>query len=493
MFTSHERLKLSYDPFTERRSSFLIPSKNRTYAQQFANVYYLRLSKLRQKLIEAASAKWKGKKVGRVLDVDVGEVCVVVGTIYCEMKMKPNVLEDLAREHYLGPASSLKKWVSKDGQDETVMLEDESGRIRLVVKDRQKWTFVTGTSMAVLGRETSKGDLDVHDIVCAGAPSQPDCSTNPEEQEGWVAIISGLDLDGSEAARLDARCDLLAEWLDGEIGSEEERQLAKRVSRLVIAGNSVRPTSACVDAVKAKVDKKPKRYGYDPSKYTPLPTERLDEVLSDLNLPIDLIPGSNDPTTQALPQQPLHQCLLPKANFSKSDHKLINGPNPWWAKIGGQTFLGTSGQNLDDVYRYVAHEDRLKLAIQMLEWNHIAPTTPDTLWCYPFREEDPFVLTELPRVYFIGNQPRFETELVTFSSSSDCESQKKQTRVILVPRFSKSGIVVLINPATLACQTITLLGDMAKGVGESDGEGDESEIPAEKIVFEMDEVDDDDE
>lgn len=98
MSASHERITLSYDPLTSLRSSFLIPSKSRTYAQQFANVYYLRLSKLREKLVAAASFKWKGKKVGRVLDVGVGELCVVVGTVYCEMKLKPNVLEDLARE-----------------------------------------------------------------------------------------------------------------------------------------------------------------------------------------------------------------------------------------------------------------------------------------------------------------------------------------------------------------------------------------------------------
>lgn len=32
--------------------------------------------------------------------------------------------------------------------------------------------------------------------------------------------------------------------------------------------------------------------------------------------------------------------------------------------------------------------------------------------CYPFYEKDPFVLNEAPHVYFIGNQPQFDTKLI---------------------------------------------------------------------------------
>lgn len=42
-------------------------------------------------------------------------------------------------------------------------------------------------------------------------------------------------------------------------------------------------------------------------------------------------------------------------------------------------FLGTSGQNLDDIYKYLESDDRLEMAMSMLRWSHIAPTAPDTL------------------------------------------------------------------------------------------------------------------
>jgi DNA polymerase delta subunit 2 len=36
--------------------------------------------------------------VDRVLDVRQGELCWVVGTVYMEMGLKPNVLDDIAKE-----------------------------------------------------------------------------------------------------------------------------------------------------------------------------------------------------------------------------------------------------------------------------------------------------------------------------------------------------------------------------------------------------------
>jgi hypothetical protein len=40
----------------------------------------------------------KAKYVERVLDVRQGELCWVVGTVYMEMALKPNVLDDITKE-----------------------------------------------------------------------------------------------------------------------------------------------------------------------------------------------------------------------------------------------------------------------------------------------------------------------------------------------------------------------------------------------------------
>lgn len=91
--------------------------------------------------------------------------------------------------------------------------------------------------------------------------------------------------------------------------------------------------------------------------------------------------------------------------------------------------FGSSGQGIDDVYRYVNDDHveggRIALMESMLRWRHVAPTAPDTLcnapWqgkikltlgCYPFQDCDPFVLEETPHIFFAGNQPEYASELV---------------------------------------------------------------------------------
>ena len=41
--------------------------------------------------------------------------------------------------------------------------------------------------------------------------------------------------------------------------------------------------------------------------------------------------------------------------------------------------LGTSGQPVEDIYRYSSLDDSLDILDKTLTWGHIAPTAPDTL------------------------------------------------------------------------------------------------------------------
>jgi hypothetical protein len=40
----------------------------------------------------------KVRRVDRVLDVRQGELCWVAGTVYMDLPMKPNILDDLSKE-----------------------------------------------------------------------------------------------------------------------------------------------------------------------------------------------------------------------------------------------------------------------------------------------------------------------------------------------------------------------------------------------------------
>lgn len=69
-------------------------------------MYFLRLTTLKPSVEAIASAAWDGfqisgetvRKVERVLDVRQGELCWVAGTIYMEMALKPNILEDISKD-----------------------------------------------------------------------------------------------------------------------------------------------------------------------------------------------------------------------------------------------------------------------------------------------------------------------------------------------------------------------------------------------------------
>jgi DNA polymerase delta subunit 2 len=98
------------------------------------------------------------------------------------------------------------------------------------------------------------------------------------------------------------------------------------------------------------------------------------------------MPGPNDPASVALPQQPIHIALFDKAkSFVPSTLESVT--NPCWWDIDGIKVFGTSGQAIDDVYRYVDddHIDggRVGLLEKMLRWRHSAPTAPDTLCISP--------------------------------------------------------------------------------------------------------------
>ena len=78
-----------------------------------------------------------------------------------------------------------------------------------------------------------------------------------------------------------------------------------------------------------------------------------------------------------------------------------------------------------------------------------ALTSECTAVCYPFQDRDPFILTRTPHVYFIGNQPTFATRRVASERDDSLVS-----RVILIPKFSESGEVIILNCKTLECKVI---------------------------------------
>ncbi|CEL55441.1 DNA polymerase delta small subunit OS=Arabidopsis thaliana GN=POLD2 PE=2 SV=2 [Rhizoctonia solani AG-1 IB] len=438
----------SHATIDDSEKLFKLLAGQRHYGQQFDTVYAARLCQLRPALLEKARQTWgkcEAPHVPRVLDVVKGQQCYIIGTVYMDMPLKANVLEDIAQDHALAmiPVQS-KRTSNKD----SVMLEDESGRVGLIGDLLAKERLVTGINIAVLGSESDNGEFEVDDIIYPGlAPPAHIPNATPNESS-YCAFLSGL-LYGETASTdpiptqpetnpcprsdVTTTISLFLEWVSGEGGSEKDRDLARRVNRVVIAGDSLAAPN--IDDER------------EPSKVSSLANTSLRQAVSSLGetfqeiartVPLHVLPGASDPAGAALPQQPLPSWIFqPQGQTSEMSDALRMESNPTWIHSNGKSILIHSGQPLDDIYMHSVEDDRMSMVRNTLKWRHIAPTAPDTLWSYPFDGKDPFVLDKTPDIYVVGNQPEFGTEMVG------------PTRVVLLPRFASRSLVYLCGYALL--------------------------------------------
>ncbi|KAI0318361.1 hypothetical protein OF83DRAFT_35169 [Amylostereum chailletii] len=478
-------------PPTERTPSFVIDAANRSYKHQYASIYFLRLRLLREFVETEAHRKWdqvsgSPNLVPRVLEVTKGQLCFVVGTVYMDMPLKPNVLEDIGRDQSIPAPPPLEKICSPD---DSIMLEDESGRIRLVGDRVQNALLVTGVIAGALGVETNNGDFEVVDLCFAGMAPQEDedevvdgmdiGEDQPEpsgEPEDYAAFVSGLDV--GSLVPVDAHIQMLVEYLSGEEGDTEDQSFSSHITRLVVLGNSLAPigTSGTGEEEEEGRDKKARKYGHDNTSFSPHPILSLSGHLLDIahSMPVHLLAGASDPSGTIMPQQP-----LPRAMFGEVSNyaSFTCETNPTYLRLGQGsledsdteaeingvsssktsrtsirrkpcTILASSGQPINDMFKYLPTPPatRLNLAESTLRWRHMAPTAPDTLWCHPFFTMDPFVLSQTPDIYVSGCQPRFATRLV--------RDGVRRCRIVLVPSFSETGVLVLIGLKSLNVRTV---------------------------------------
>jgi len=285
------------------------------------------------------------------------------------------------------------------------MLEDESGRIRLVGTPLQTNMLVTGIIIAVIGTENADGDFEILDMKVPDLPRQPQrwerdeaaaelangngrlkIQDRKERSEGGkLALISGLSINGDEGDNL--TLDLLMEYLLGESCGPLGQQEVAKISRLIIAGDSINEGTPLHPREEILDKKSNKRYGYDSTTYNTAPTARFDEFLATLlpSIPITILPGESDPANVSMPQQPIHPAMFPRSrNYTSIPGAIEPGwidsvTNPWEGDIEGWRMMGNGGQPIDDIFKYIEGDERLDMIENLLRWRCSAPTAPDTL------------------------------------------------------------------------------------------------------------------
>ena len=363
----------------------------------------------------------------KILEVEGKEEVVTIGTLFKDMKLKPSIMDEYSKDRGLKLNSEAVDFCS-DG--DYLILEDDGGRMKITGQCLPALELVTGIVLAVRGTAEPGGDFVVTDYCLPGLPPQPslpDPSPTEADNSPLVMLVSGLGFGKEQADQLPLQ--LLGEFLGGLGG---DLKLSSRIARLVVAGGAC-PNPSSISKEKEK----------DSSSG---PLKEMDAFISELSmaLPVDLMPGPEDLTNVALPQQPLHRCLFPCASASS----LFRVTNPHLFSVGGVNFLGTSGQNVNDLSKYSRHSDRLAMMELCLNSQHLTPTAPDTLTCYPYDKKDPFVIKASPHVFFAGNQSEFKSRRMIGESG-------QVVQVVSIPSFDKTSTAVLVNLKTLDCSSMS--------------------------------------
>jgi len=107
------------------------------------------------------------------------------------------------------------------------MLEDESGRLKLVGGTIETDMLVTGCVIAVMGTENHEGNFQVVEVLYPDLPPQtpkPKASSKDDSATRYVALASGLAISGNVHESLETH--LMGEFLTGELAALNVSYLA---------------------------------------------------------------------------------------------------------------------------------------------------------------------------------------------------------------------------------------------------------------------------
>lgn len=250
----------------------------------------------------------------------------------------------------------------------------------------------------ILGYENDEGKFVVDDVLFyESGPQTPlkDLSSAP-----LVVFVSGLDQSATHDFTMSL--ELFQQWLYGNLPNTNNDFdfEASNVVRVIVAGNSVR-TSMEVRP-KTILMRQPE------STVTLQAVKAVDDLVYgwSQSVNVDLMPGEFDPANCMLPQQPMHHLMFPNSATCGA-FKCVT--NPYEFYIEDRLILGTSGQNVSNIQKFSHIEDPLEALRSITKWSIVAPTAPDTLSCYPYHDEDPFLIKQCPHILFSGNSSEFKT------------------------------------------------------------------------------------
>ncbi len=283
-------------------------------------------------------------------------------------------------------------------------LEDQTGTVKVVVTQAKEELFALAQEIQLDETIGVTGMYDglifANNILLPDIPLTKELKKSPEE--GYFAVIT--DLQVGNKLFLEEEFKKFLQWLNGEAGSETQKEIASKVKYLFIVGDMAEGVGIYPDQE------------YDLSIIDVRDQYRkLAEYLKDVKIPIFICPGNHDVGRLSEPQpgfrdeysKPLW--MLPNAiclsnpslvnifssdSFEGFDVLLYHGGSFFYYFNNIPTIRQKGGATRSDlVMKY------------LLQRRHLAPSHTSTVYI-PDAQRDPLVIDRVPDFFFSGHVHR---------------------------------------------------------------------------------------
>lgn len=316
-------------------------------------------------------------------------------------------INKITNRHGKEPASIIgmvsDKQTTKNG-NLLLVLEDPTGRRRVLVNKNKPALFNEAKDI-VLDEVIGVVGVNVDSLIFANSIIWPEVPTNKElkkaEEEKYAIFLSDLHVGSSKFLPEDF--EKFLKWINGEMGNEQQKNIAKNVEYIFIAGDLVDGIGIYPEQEKELITK-------DIYQQYKECAELLKQIPQ--HIPLIICPGNHDAMRISEPQPILSR------DYAKPMHELTNAimvSNPSMININStENFSGFDvmmyhGYSFDyfvaqvDSLRNQGGYDRADLIMKfLLRRRHLAPTHTSTLYV-PDTKKDPLVIEKIPDFFLSGH------------------------------------------------------------------------------------------
>jgi len=271
-----------------------------------------------------------------------------------------------------------------------IEIEDESDSATIYIPDDLidiASTIVEDEVIGIVGKGGRGGLIIARNIIW------PDIPVNKKkhyaDEDSYIAFVSDIHI-GSKTF-LEKEWKKFIKWINGEVGSERQREVARNVKYIIMPGD-------IVDGV-----------GIYPGQENDLEIEdiygqyeALAKEMSRIPEDIKIImqPGNHDAVRPALPQPAFGK----EVQDIFSDMNIIFAGNPCYMQIGEVDVLSYHGQSLQDFSTRIGvnQNDPATIMKSMLQRRHMAPIYGDSTPLAP-EKKDYLLIERLPDIFVTGH------------------------------------------------------------------------------------------